>query len=149
MTAKTNTENVASRFMARCQGDFTQGINCVYWRGAVDSSGYGQFRLFGVVTGAHRVSYELFISKIPVDLQVLHTCDSVTCVNPAHLWLGTNADNLHDRNVKDRDAHKVTAEQVREIRADQRSQAILANIYGINQSQISRIKSGARRRVVT
>lgn len=73
--------------------------NCWQWLKAKYPSGYGRFgKLY-----AHRVSYELMNGKIPSGFCICHKCDNPSCVNPNHLWAGTVADNMHDRDRKGRD----------------------------------------------
>lgn len=75
---------------------------CWLWIGANGVFGYGQFRHEGRKQQAHRVSYQLFIGPIPPGLLVLHKCDVPACVNPHHLFVGTDADNVHDMMKKGR-----------------------------------------------
>jgi hypothetical protein len=73
---------------------------CWIWNGARGNTGYG---LFGRPPKyVHRISYTMYYGKLPKDLFVCHTCDNPSCVNPHHLWLGTQSDNMKDRHRKDR-----------------------------------------------
>ena len=89
---------VLKRFMSFVRPQFG---GCWLWGGGKNKKGYGQFFLNSRRL-AHRVSYELFVGPIPDKLCVLHTCDAPSCVNPNHLWLGTNQDNINDRVKKGR-----------------------------------------------
>ncbi len=82
----------------------TKTHSCWLWTGAKKIDGYGQFGVLNKTQQAHRVSWELHYSPIPPGLHVLHRCDNPPCVNPAHLFLGTNADNVKDRIEKGRTA---------------------------------------------
>jgi hypothetical protein len=76
-----------------------RGEGCWEWIGNRNSSGYGITR--GRIR-AHRMSYELFCSPIPVGALVLHRCDNPPCVRPDHLFLGTQQDNMSDMIAKRR-----------------------------------------------
>lgn len=76
--------------------------SCWLWTGAKSSTGYGNMMVKGKTKKPHRVAYELFIGKIPDDLFVMHSCDTPLCVNPDHLSVGTNADNMADMASKGR-----------------------------------------------
>lgn len=103
---------------------------CWNWVGSKSSKkgeggGYGQFWVDGKMVRVHRFSYELHKGKITNGLFVCHTCDNSLCVNPDHLWLGTNKENITDMMRKQR-GHvkpgeenpqaKLTWEKVRQIR---------------------------------
>lgn len=85
----------------------TPSDGCWRWQGAVARVGYGVLGAGDAdqpkrLIYAHRASWELHYGPIPDGLCVLHTCDNRCCVNPAHLWLGTRADNIHDMIAKGR-----------------------------------------------
>lgn len=77
---------------------------CWLWTAGTFPDGYGQFKIGGKPRGAHRVAYELRVGPIPSGMHVCHRCDVPGCVNPTHLFLGTNLDNIADRNAKHRQA---------------------------------------------
>lgn len=69
---------------------------CWPWYGDLNDTRYGKITVDRVTHRAHRYSYEHFVGEIPDGLYVCHTCDHKSCVNPAHLFLGTNHDNQVD-----------------------------------------------------
>lgn len=122
---------------------------CWIWTGAFDSDGYGTFTYRGRTYKAHRFSLEQFLgAPIPAGLIVLHRCDNPPCVNPLHLNLGTNEDNVADRDRKGRVQHgnhhskaKVTSADVIEIRQSNEPCRALATKFGINIMTVYAIRS--------
>lgn len=127
---------------------------CWVWSASVDRDGYGRFD--GVVHGvrhakAHRFSWSFHNSRpIPKGMVVCHSCDNPACVNPAHLWLGTVAENQQDMAQKGRSRKdmrgatnsraKLTEEQARAILSDARPYAQIAADYSVTTMTISDIK---------
>ena len=127
--------------------------SCWVWTGSKDEAGYGLFqRATRHLVRAHRLSFELHNGITPGELRVLHRCDNPPCVNPHHLFLGTDLDNARDMIAKGRGRHlrgeelpaaKLSEDQVRQIRADPRTQAVIAAEYGLGQTGVSAIKRRA------
>ena len=132
-----------------------QPDECWLWTGYVTKGGYGQINR-GQGKGlifAHRLSWELHHGPIPTDMLVCHVCDNPICVNPAHLFTGTDADNLADMRRKGRERHpaqkgsangmtKLTEEQVIEIRrlcAQGVALRAIAPMFGISYSNVGYI----------
>lgn len=76
--------------------------NCWIWTASTRPSGYGQMGVGYKTCHAHRVSWKLHRGLIPKSLCVLHKCDTPACVNPEHLFLGTQKDNIQDAVKKGR-----------------------------------------------
>lgn len=134
------------QFLRHVQPEPNSG--CWLWVGAVINVGYGKFQK-GKLMSAHRASYEIFCGDIPDGLHVLHKCDNPLCVNPAHLTLGTHADNMKDRQDRGRTFHptgeshgraKLKEKDVLAIRSSNKTQAELARFYKVSPSLICQIK---------
>ena len=76
--------------------------DCWPWIGYIASTGYGSLGFEGTKITSHRLSYAINIGPIPAGLYVCHSCDNPRCVNPSHLWLGTNKTNIEDALKKGR-----------------------------------------------
>ena len=85
-------EREKARFWTKAQ----QTETCWVWTHGLDPKGYGLFAHKGKTVRAHRAAYELVNGEIPEDLYVCHTCDNRKCINPDHLWVGTQKDNVVD-----------------------------------------------------
>ena len=128
---------------------------CWLWLGPTGRSGYAYFRSTGRARRAHRISWELTNGPIPAGSGyhgtcVCHRCDVRHCMNPAHLFLGSNAENMADMVAKNRVRHgvgspfaKLTDELVREIRdrhaKGDGSHRSLAAEYGVSKSVVTRL----------
>lgn len=98
---------------------------------------------------AHRKAYEMTYGAIPEGMQVCHKCDTRPCVNPEHLFLGTNQDNVDDRNRKGRQARgerhsssRLTEAMVLEIRGSSESAASWSRRTGISVGSIKKARRG-------
>ena len=99
--------SLKERLLAKTQIDEKSG--CWNWVGYQTNKGrYGAINNDGKRLLVHRVSYEIHKGEIPDGMLVCHNCDNMTCVNPQHLWLGSNNDNMQDKMKKGR--HRVRAD---------------------------------------
>lgn len=117
---------------------------CIIWPGRLDRDGYGVVSV-GEHRRAHRLTYALYVGAIPAGMAVLHSCDVPSCVNPAHLRIGTPADNARDRTERRRMPRswlaKMTDEQVAEIRAGLSARDAMAK-FGIAKSAYYAARAG-------
>lgn len=125
--------------------------SCWIWIGAKFPSGYGEISVNNRSIRAHRFSYQIHYGPIPDGKIICHRCDNPACVNPDHLFLGTNKDNTQDMIRKKRGlvgeknpCAKLTLEQVIEIRETNLPQRKIASKYGISQTMVGKIKRGTK-----
>jgi len=139
-------------------GDFWSKVEkqedgCWLWKGSCNKDGYGMVKINKKGKKAHRISYEQFYGTIPEKLYVCHHCDIPNCVNPDHLFLGTQFDNMKNMRDKKRDNYvfgekhssKLTNNQVLEIvelLKEGKSECYIANIYKVCQATIGHIRVG-------
>lgn len=134
--------------MAAWLAGFSDPDQCWLWTGANNGSrGYGKIRERTRSIFAHRSAWEATHGAIPDEQLVLHRCDHPACCNPSHLFLGTQAENMHDMAMKGRSNQgercnftKLTADRVREIRAATGLQREIASRFAVAQQTVSRIR---------
>ena len=123
---------------------------CWIWLGAITNHGYGRMTL-GRKThiAAHRASYELKNGPIPDGMLALHHCDIKWCVNPDHIFLGTQQNNMDDKVCKNRQANgvkhgmsKLTEEQAKEAKFGNVKPTELAKKFNCSATMIRQIRSG-------
>jgi hypothetical protein len=125
---------------------------CWLWEGALGHFGYGVLKVQGRQRYAHRLSWILNRGFLSTGSCVLHRCDTPACVNPDHLFVGTKAENMLDKKLKQRCSRisgesigtsRLTRDQVLLIRdlylAGEMTQQELGTKFGVHQTQISNI----------
>lgn len=127
--------------------------SCWVWHGAKNDKGYGQLRNYAGIIYAHRFSYALHKGEIPKGRKLLHRCDNPLCVNPDHLTVGRQVDNIHDAMNKGRMAGNPQSDSnviaIRELyKAGKYTQKSLATMFNTHQSNISYIVNMKTRREV-
>ena len=139
------------KLMSRIIQDDSSG--CWVWQRGM-SRGYGTITVGGKTCYAHRIIYVLtYGDHIPDGWGVHHVCDNPACINPDHLIIGTDQENVEDKLSRGRQSYgeihgpsKLTQEQAEDIRKifweDGVKQSDIARVYGVHQSQVSRIVHG-------
>ncbi len=102
MLQRATTKHPMYRFWSRV--DKREDDECWPWIGTLNVDGYANLKIDGIAQGAHRFSYTIHKGEIPAGMCVRHQCDNPKCVNPAHLEVGTIAQNNQDRVDRNRSA---------------------------------------------
>ena len=122
---------------------------CWLFTGSTNNKGYGQIRCSGKTHLAHRISFEA-LNGSAGGKHILHQCDTPLCVNPEHLWVGTQKDNIIDMWKKKRsptfgESHpfsRLTDTAVREIKSSSEKGRDLAKRFNASEATISMIRRG-------
>jgi hypothetical protein len=145
-------KSITDRFFSKVEITPT----CWIWK---TNEGYGKFWDGKKLIGAHRYSFSIHKGTIPVGMDVCHTCDNRSCVNPSHLFLGTAKDNALDMVKKGRWKNqgiylfgemaygaKLSNKQADDIRklhkSGNLSQTAIARLYNVSQNVIFNIVKG-------
>ena len=150
----------ADRLQHLLSRTLTTAGGCREFQGCIQSNGYGRAKVRGQTDYAHRHAYRLAKGLIPEGLDVCHTCDNRSCINPDHLFVGTRKENMTDAVCKGRQAKgarlpqtKLTPEQRAQIAkrvADGEVKKHIAADFGISRPHVGYVarKEGARSHVI-
>lgn len=136
-------------FDVRFRRHYVKTDACWIWFKDFYPNGYGHFTFRGVQKGAHRWSYERYVGQIPNGMIVCHNCDNRSCVNPEHLFLGSQQDNITDCVKKGRNPKgekngmaKLSEQAVRFILANNSlSSRKLSKMLGVTRHSITNVRN--------
>lgn len=133
--------------------ELSPDTGCRLWSKGKTVRGYGKVKTDGKDWLVHRLLFTLVYGPIPDGMLVCHSCDTPSCVELTHLFLGSPKDNTRDMLTKDRGARlfgesngrcKLTEDQVVSILNDHRSQTAIAEEYKVHLTTVNKIKTGNR-----
>lgn len=142
------TKTVEQRFIEKT---FVDKNGCWIWTGAKLRGGYGSFLGENKTHWqAHRFSYSFYVGNLSKDVDVLYRCDNPSCVNPDHLFLGTDEDNAKDREQKGRSAKgekisilsELDVQKIRKYLQQRVPRKVIAKMFGVGPTCITDIYSG-------
>lgn len=125
---------------------------CWTWDAALSDKGYGRFKMAGKLELPHRVAYCMCKGPIPEGegyqgAVVMHRCDNPRCVNPEHLSIGSQSENMRDCVTKGRLTHRtgrIPPEIIQAIIDDPRPLREAAKIYGVSRTRVHKIRQDAK-----
>jgi len=144
-------EDVRNVLLARREIDPSTG--CWNWTGVISPNGYGRIKWCQKNHGVHRAAYLTLLGKpIPQGFSVLHKCDNKRCLNPSHLYIGTQKDNVADREERTR-SYKGSGNPNARLNEDDLVQILrmgqlglrhkdIAQIFGVSRATISQFLQG-------
>ncbi len=142
---------IRERFFSKVE--ICEETGCWFWTGAKTGNGYGSMHFNGNQYIAHRLSYLIEHGSISEGMLICHTCDNKVCVNPDHLFEGTQTDNMRDASLKGRTASgeehgqgKLTLKDVEAIRllgaSSTYSQKFIGELFGVTRETVKDIVKG-------
>jgi len=145
----TRRRNEMHDFLEKCQ--INPSTWCWEYKGVTDRDGYGQFGYDNKMWLVHRLAYMLYFKKTEQDIQgkvVMHMCDNPCCVNPSHLKLGTQKENIADMHSKNRGPDRKGANNPNAKLTDYQVQKIRDLIsLGMTQEQLAKMFNVSRRTI--
>ncbi len=121
---------------------------CWNWQTFLSIDGYGYFRYYDRTMGSHRLAYILSKGEIPENKIVMHLCNNPMCCNPKHLKLGNNRENLEYAlkcgKISRTKLNEIDIKNIHELYKNGKKQWEIAELYKIDQGNLSRILNGER-----